>query len=523
MVHCRFSSMSFCMALLRFLFLGTLAMGCVSVISAANSRPNIVLIMADDLGFSDLGCYGSEIETPNLDQLASEGLRFNQFYNTAKCHSSRICLLTGLYMFQAGNQKMDRGLTIAEVLKPAGYQTMMVGKWHLDGEPTDRGFDRYFGHLSGATNFFHGDKTFRLDGEQYEVPLSGFYTTDAKTDFALQFLEQAGQSDKPFFLYLAYNAPHYPLHVKEQDFRKYENRYASGWDSVRKARFRRQMELGILGSDVELSPRPADVAAWEELSEADRNWEAERMAAYAGMVDCLDQNIGRLMVQLEKMRGGDNTIVIFCSDNGACPFERTRGKTLRPWDPKSYWTYDKGWAHVGNTPFRWYKQNQHEGGITSPMIVSWSGLKTEPGSVTSQPAHLIDFMATCAELAGANYPRRQGGRDITPLQGKSLTPIFAGKQREPHDWLYFQFSNNRAIRRGDWKLASAKGAAWELYDLSSDRSELNDQAGRYPDRVNELKELWHRVAEEVEGVPENLRKPVGSNKGAKKKKPRQGK
>lgn len=511
------------MALLRFLFLGTLAMGCVSVISAANSRPNIVLIMADDLGFSDLGCYGSEIETPNLDQLASQGLRFNQFYNTAKCHSSRICLLTGLYMFQAGNQKMDRGLTIAEVLKPAGYQTMMVGKWHLDGEPTDRGFDRYFGHLSGATNFFHGDNTFRLDGEQYEVPLSGFYTTDAKTDFALQFLEQAGQSDKPFFLYLAYNAPHYPLHVKEQDFRKYENRYASGWDSVRKARFRRQMELGILGSDVELSPRPADVAAWEELSEADRNWEAERMAAYAGMVDCLDQNIGRLMVQLEKMRGGDNTIVIFCSDNGACPFERTRGKTLRPWDPKSYWTYDKGWAHVGNTPFRWYKQNQHEGGITSPMIVSWSGLKTEPGSVTSQPAHLIDFMATCAELAGANYPRRRGGRDITPLQGKSLTPIFAGKQREPHDWLYFQFSNNRAIRRGDWKLASAKGAAWELYDLSSDRSELNDQAGRYPDRFNELKELWHRVAEEVEGVPENLRKPVGSSKGAKKKKPRQGK
>ncbi len=411
-------------------------------------RPNIVLIMADDLGFSDVGCYGSEIETPNLDRLARGGLRFNQFYNTAKCHSSRICLLTGLYMFQAGNQKMDNGVTIAEALRPAGYRTMMVGKWHLDGEPTERGFDRYFGHLSGATNYFTGDNTFRLNGKPFAVPAEGFYTTDANTDYAIEFLDEARGAEQPFFLYLAYNAPHYPLQVKEADFRKYEGRYDAGWDIVRQRRFEKQQSLGILPPDVKLSPRPDDVRAWESLSKEDQKWESERMSAFAGMVDCLDQNIGRLVDHLTRRNLIDNTIIMFCSDNGACPFERTRGKEFRPWNPKSYWTYDTGWAHVGNTPFRWYKQNQHEGGISSPMIVSWSGLKTGAGSVTDQPAHLIDFMATCVDLAGAKYPSDYNGRAITSLQGKSLTPIFSGSRRDPHEWLYFQFSNNRAIAQG---------------------------------------------------------------------------
>ena len=228
---------------MRFLIVSVFCFVNLSYLTASDSRPNIVLIMADDLGFSDLGCYGSEIETPNLDQLASQGLRFNQFYNTAKCHSSRICLLTGLYMYQAGNQEMSRGVTLAEALKPAGYHTMMVGKWHLDGQPTERGFDRYFGHLSGATNFFTGDETFRLNGKPFVVPKEGFYTTDAKTDYALDFLDEAKQEDKPFLLYVAYNAPHYPLHVKESDFRKYEGRYDVGWDRIRSQRFQKQQKL----------------------------------------------------------------------------------------------------------------------------------------------------------------------------------------------------------------------------------------------------------------------------------------
>lgn len=482
---------------------------------ADTKRPNIVLIMADDLGFSDLGCYGSEIETPNLDRLANQGLRFNQFYNTAKCHSSRICLLTGLYMFQAGNNEMNRGVTIAEVLKSAGYRTMMTGKWHLKNEPTDRGFDKYFGHLSGATNFFTGDDTFRLNGKPFEVPDSGFYTTDQITDYALDFLQE--DSEQPFFLYVAYNAPHYPLHVKKKDFVKYENRYTAGWDAIRKDRFEKQQKLGLLPNNTELSPRPPEVSAWDSLDAETQRWEADRMAAFAGMVDCLDQNIGRLVEHLRSTGELENTVFMFCSDNGACPFERTRKQELRPWDPKSYWTYDEGWAHVGNTPFRWYKQNQHEGGISSPLIVSWSGLKTAPGMVSDQPGHLIDFMATCIDLAGAEYPTEFAGREITPLQGKSLRPIFEGKVRDPHSWLYFQFSNNRAIRVSDRKLVSVKGRPWELYDLASDRSELNNLASDNPQEVQKMKKLWFKVAKEVEKAPANLRKPVGQKNKRKAK------
>lgn len=478
--------------------------------AAPPERPNIVLIMADDLGFSDLGCYGSEIETPNLDRLADRGLRFNQFYNTAKCHSSRICLLTGLYMFQAGNEQMDKAATIAEVLRPAGYHTMMVGKWHLAGEPTERGFIRYFGHLSGSTNFFTGNDTFRLNGKRFQVPQDGFYTTDAKTEFAIQFLEEAEELDKPFFLYLAYNAPHYPLHVKEPDFRKYEGRYDVGWDAIRRRRFANQRALEILPQRVDLSPRPPDVAAWDSLDSKQQKWESERMAAFAGMVDCLDQNIGKLVDYLRRNKLLDDTIIMFCSDNGACPFERTRGRQFRPWDPKSYWTYDKGWAHVGNTPFRLYKQNQHEGGIASPLIVSWSGLRVAAGSVSDQPAHLIDFLPTCIDLAGASYPDQVNGRPVRPLQGKSMLPIFAGKRRQPHEWLYFQFATNRAIRQGDFKLVAPRGGKWELYDLAADRSELHDLIDEQPQRAAELRELWHDVAENVEGAPKRLRRRLES-------------
>ncbi len=482
-------------------------------ISAAG-RPNIVLIMADDLGFADLGCYGAEIETPNLDALAAEGLRFTQFYNTAKCHSSRVSLLTGLYCDQAGGAKLSRGATIAEALSQSGYFTAMVGKWHLSKQPTDFGFQRYWGHLSGATNFFTGDKTFRLNGQPWEVPqtLNGrpFYTTYAVADFALDFLEEATATDKPFFLYTAFNAPHYPLQAPQQAVRKYDGRYDCGWDELRLQRHRRQLESGLLPAKWQLSPRPDHVPAWDSLPEEERQWEADRMEVFAAMVDVLDENVGRLTRFLQQKGVLDNTLILFCSDNGACPFERTRGRYLKPWDPKSYWTYDAGWAHAGNTPFRLYKQNQHEGGVSSPLIVHWpQGLKTPAGATTDQPGHLIDFMATLLDLADATYPQRIGDRQMDPLQGKSLAPIFRGETRPPHETLYFHFGTDRALRQGPWKLVSAKLGKWELYNLDEDRTELDDLSEQQPQRVAAMRAEWFRIAKDVDRLQGRHLAPVG--------------
>lgn len=477
-------------------------------------RPNIVLIMADDLGFADLGCYGSEIETPNLDALASSGMRFSQFYNTAKCHSSRVSLLTGLYCDQAGGAKLRHGATIAEVLGEAGYSTSMVGKWHLDKQPTDFGFQRYWGHLSGATNFFTGDNTFRLNGEVWDVPaqLNGrpFYTTHAIADFAIDFLEEATQGEKPFLLYAAFNAPHYPLQAPEKDVRKYDGVYDGGWDKLRVSRHQRQLESGLLPAKYKLSPRPDHVPAWKSLSKKEREWEADRMEVFAAMVDVLDQNVGRLVSFLKQKGVYDNTLILFCSDNGACPFERTRGRYLKPWDPKSYWTYDASWAHAGNTPFRLYKQNQHEGGISSPLIAHWpQGIKAEPGSITNQPGHLIDFMATFVEVADADYPTQIGNRVIDPLQGKSLLPILQGKQRQAHENLYFHFGTDRALRQGPWKLVSAKLGRWELYNLDEDRTELNDLAAKYPERVEAMSKQWFKIAENTDRLKGRALAPAG--------------
>ena len=482
----------------------------------ADERPNIILIMADDLGFADLGCYGSEIATPNLDTLAVNGLRFTQFYNTAKCHSSRVSLLTGLYCDQADSTKLSRGATIAEVLSEAGYFTAMVGKWHLSKQPTDFGFQRYWGHLSGATNFFTGDNTFRLNGEKWDVPptLNGrpFYTTHAITDFAIEFLEEAIRQEKPFLLYTAFNAPHYPLQAPEEAVRKYDGRYDGGWDQLRIERHRRQLKSGLLPAKWKLSPRPDHVPAWDSLSDEDRRWEAERMEVFAAMVDVLDQNVGRLVDFLKNKGIFENTLILFCSDNGACPFERTKGRYLKPWDPKSYWTYDASWAHACNTPFRLYKQNQHEGGISSPLIVHWpNGLKTKLGAITNQPGHLIDFMATFVELTGATYPKQIGDRRIDPLQGKSLLPIFRGETRQPHDTLYFHFGTDRALRQGPWKLVSTKLGKWELYNLDEDRTELNDLSEQKRERVVAMETEWFRIAEQVDRLKGRALTPVGDS------------
>ncbi len=498
----------------------------------AAERPNIVLIMADDLGFSDLGCYGAEIRTPHLDQLAKDGLRFSQFYNTAKCHSSRVSLLTGLYCDQAGSNSLSRGATIAEVLGAAGYSTAMSGKWHLSRNPVDFGFDHYWGHLSGATNFFTGDNTFRLGREDWDVPTTlndkPFYATTAITDFALEFVDDMTQKKDPFLLYVAYNAPHYPLQAPREEVARYKGLYDAGWDKVRQDRYKKQLRSGLFPSDYRLSPRPGHVPAWDSLSPEDQEWEARRMEVFAAMVDVVDQNIGRLVTHLKEKKVWDNTLFLFCSDNGACPFERTRGRELEPWDPKSYWCYDVGWAHVGNTPFRLYKQNQHEGGISSPLIAHWpAGLDLESGHsaanadptlspsplgpITHQPGHLIDFMATFLELGKATYPRQVGNRTIDPLQGKSLLPILRGRQREGHASLYQHFGTDRALREGDWKVVAAKGGRWELYNLGEDRTELNDLRQKHPDRAKRMIKEWFRIARDVDRLKPGQLKP-GSGK-----------
>ncbi len=473
-------------------------------------RPNIVVIMADDLGYSDIGCYGSEIETPRLDALAKAGVRMTQFYNTAKCHSSRVALLSGLYCDQAGSTALSRCTTIARELKRAGYFTAMAGKWHLKRQPTDHGFDRYFGHLSGATNFFTGDNTFRLNGKPFNDFDDDFYTTIANTDYAIDFVDEALTTDQPFLLYLAYNAPHYPLHVLKEDYEKYRGRYDSGWDTLRQRRYAKQIELGLVDpSTTTLSDRPAHVPAWNSLSAEDKKWESDRMAAYAGMVDCLDRQIGRLVDHLESKNALNNTVLLFVSDNGACPFERTRGKDLQPYDPNSYWTYDTGWAHLGNTPFRFYKQNSHEGGISSPAILHWpAGMRADAGSFDSQPAHLIDIMATCLDVAGSSYPKEVQGKAIEPLMGRSLLPILRGETRQPHPYLYFQFSSNRGLRVGDWKIVTYRSGPWELFDLKNDRSETNDLINSQPQRAEAMRKQWFKIAEEVDRLPPKLLKPV---------------
>jgi arylsulfatase A-like enzyme len=484
------------------------------------SRPNIVVIMADDLGFSDLGCYGSEIETPRLDALASHGLRMTQFYNTAKCHSSRVSLLTGLYCDQAGAESLMRGTTVARQLHDADYFTAMVGKWHLDDEPTDHGFERYFGHLSGATNFFTGDNTFRLNGQPWSEFGENFYTTIANTDFGIQFVDEhlaAGQETKPFFMYMAYNAPHYPLQALKEDFEKYREAYRVGWDQIRARRLAKQKELGLFeASTITDLGRPHYIPAWEDLSAEEQAWEADRMAAYAGMVDRLDREIGRFVDHLKAKGVLDNTLILFVSDNGACPFDRTKGRDLPPYDARSYWTYDTGWAHVGNTPFRYYKQNNHEGGIASPAIFYWPARihptsALQPGTIDATPSHLIDIMATCLDVASAEYPTQVDGREIEPLMGRSMLPILEGKAPAPRPYLYFHFGPNRGLRVGDWKLASLRSGPWELYDLKVDRNEAFDRARDFPEIVAELSAKWHEVAQSTDRLPPKFRKPVLEN------------
>jgi len=465
----------------------------------ADDRPNVIVIMVDDLGYSDIGCYGGEIETPTLDALAADGLRFSQFYNTAKCHSSRVSLLTGQYCIAAGDVDLTHAVTSAEVLGEAGYFTAMTGKWHLKKEPTDFGFDRYFGHLSGACNFFKGDNTFRLNGAPWTVPDSGFYTTVAKVDYALQFLEEARESEKPFYLYVAFNAPHAPLHALPEDYAKYKGRYDAGWDKVRDARIAKQKRLGLLPEDLKPSPRPPHVRGWEDIVAWQRDYEANRMVTLAAMIDRVDQEIGRIVEDLRAHGELENTMILFVSDNGACPYDRKRPQLgVEPTGAEISLADSTGWSWARNAPFRFYKQNQFEGGISTPGIVHWpAGLKTEPGAIVDTPVHLIDVLPTLAEMAEAEIPEEFSGRELRPVSGVSLLPLFENRTWSREEPIHFQFSADYGLRDGHWKLVSFKGQEWELYDMKSDRTEINNLAEKEPERLEAMVAKWREMSREV--------------------------
>ena len=456
-------------------------------------RPNIILILADDMGYSDLGCYGGEIATPHLDHLAAQGLRFTQFYNSAKCEPTRASLMSGQYWQDTG-LGVKRGPTMGEVLRSAGYATFAVGKWHLDGNPVDRGFDRYFGHLSGASDYFKGHASHHLDAQPFRPAADGkFYTTDDNADYAIRFISDARrqQPDRPFFLYLAFNAPHSPLQAWPDDIRKYRGKYLAGWDQLRAQRYEKQLALGIMKKEWALSPRPSTIPAWAALTAEEQDFEDLRMATYAAMVDRMDQAVGRVVAKVTELGQAENTLIVFLSDNGASPFDHGAKRSVAQLTAGTgNLNYGLGWAHVSTTPFRHYKRNMGNGGSATAFIAHWPAALRSPGTLTDQRAHLIDLMATFVDVAGAPWPTAHASHSLNPLPGKSLRPIFAGATRPPHDQLFFHLFDHRAVIAGDLKLVSDWGRPWELYDLAADRTELRDLAHLQPTQATRLAQLW---------------------------------
>ncbi|MEM7374985.1 MAG: arylsulfatase [Bacteroidota bacterium] len=538
-----------------------------------DQRPNILIVLVDDMGFSDPACFGGEIQTPHLDRLAQNGLRFTQFYNAGRCCPTRASLLTGLYPHQAGIGQMTRDqgeefpgyrgrlmentLTIAEALGAAGYQTAMVGKWHAsltpvkggkgDSEehmrwlnhqgyaeddfgdvstyPTARGFDKYFGNIWGVVNYF--DPFSLVNGTEpvKEVP-DDFYLTDAISDTAVSYIDAFAQSEKPFFLYVAHCAPHWPLHALPEDIAKYKDTYREGWDAIREQRFARQQQMGLWGSSrIQLSQAANRSHQWED--EPNQAWEAGAMAVHAAMIDRVDQGLGRILHKLETLGELDNTLIMFLSDNGASPerygkpgFDRnseTRdGQQVHYVDPElmagpetSYMYIGQTWANVANTPFRYWKARTFEGGVCTPFVAHWpAGISEPAGSIKDQPAHIIDLMATCLDVSGTQYPQRFEGRTITPLEGQSLRPLFEGEAKETDRQLLFEHFHAKAFRWGDWKLVAYPHHPWELYNLKEDRTELNNLADQMPEKVEEMAALWQQKAEDTFVFPQwNNRKP----------------
>ena len=521
-------------------------------------RPNIIIIMADDMGFSDLGCYGGEVHTPNVDRLANHGQRFTQFYNCARCCPTRASLMTGLYPHQAGVGAMtfdrhkpgyeghlnDNCVTIAEVLRAAGYRTAMAGKWHLsltrEGEdhmrhlnnqdiqgtfsdlasyPVNQGFEKHYGVIWGVVNYF--DPYSLVDGTEpvREVP-DDYYITDAINDHAVGYIDQFSNGDEPFFLYVAQTAPHWPLHALEEDIARYEDTFKCGWDAIRNARYKRMTEMGLLDpDDAVLTPRVDMEKKWDAIR--NQAFEARAMAVHAAMIDRMDRGIGRILDKLEETGELDNTLIFFLSDNGASPentaiyrsgFDRpseTRDgepivydRATPPGPESTFASIAHMWANAANTPFRYWKAEVFEGGICTPLIVHWpAGLTVDGGSITRAPGHVIDIMATCCDVAGAAYPEFYAEQPIVPLEGQPLTPLFRGDTRPGHDQIGWEHLGARAIRQGDWKLVALAKKPWELYNLADDRTEMHDLAEQEPERVKAMEKDWEAWARRTHVLP----------------------
>ena len=519
-----------------YIYLKFLPLICLLLVTCQPSKqaalaavPNILIILADDLGYSDIGCYGGEISTPNLDRLAENGLQFRNFYNAARCCPTRAALLTGLYPHEAGMGGMvssvenpipppstyqgflnDSSATLAEVLRPAGYKNYMSGKWHV-GErpehwPRKRGFDRYFGLISGASSYYEVIKDqprvrrMALDDDVWEPAKEGFYMTDAITDYAVDFLQGhfTNQKEQPFFTYLAYTAPHWPLHAPAEDIARYQGKYDHGWVAIRKERFQKMIDLGLIDSSYQLSAVPKSIPDWDTLTNQEE-W-SRRMEVHAAMVDRMDQGIGKVMALLEQNGALDNTLIMFLSDNGASSENITGRKLHDPTIPigarGSYAAFREPWANASNTPYRKYKRWTHEGGIKTPFIVHWPKGIEKPGAKVDHYAHIIDIMTTALQLSGANYPE-----GMRLLRGQSLDWAWSDEDSKSPDEdrvLYWEHFNHRAVRKGPWKLVSAlPDNEWELYNLEEDPVELEDLSADFPDKVQEMVALHQGWSEEV--------------------------
>ena len=499
----------------------------------SKKKPNIIIILADDMGYSDIGSFGSEIKTPNLDEMANKGLKMTQFYNASRCCPTRASLLTGLYQHQAGvgdmmNTRKEPAyqgylnkncVTIAEALKTAGYTTIMAGKWHVgqapENWPVKRGFDRYFGLIDGASSYFgpfpYRPKqkiTLALDDKEF-TPGKDYYSTNAYTDYAIKFIDENSKTSKPFFLYLAYQAPHWPLHALPQDIAKYKGKYMQGWDQLRKARFDKLQATGIIPKNIKLSPRDSNLPEWNSLTKEEQIIWDDKMAVYAAMIDCMDQNIGRIRKKIKDLGEENNTVIMFLSDNGASnesinpngflPAIYQDSKKLAS-DPTSFTAYGFAGANVSNTPFRFFKHWEYEGGTATPFI-AYGPTLIKAGITSHQPGHIIDIMTTCLNLAGAKYPTVYKENTIKQTAGVNLMPLFKGKNWTGHEALFFEHEGNRAVRQGDWKLVSNyPDNQWHLYNMVADRTELNDLSKINPKKVQELARLYDDWASKADVI-----------------------
>ena len=499
-------------------------MMCACTGNKKESPPNILLIVADDMGYSDIGCYGGEAHTPHLDQLAQNGLRFRTFYNNTKSSATRASLMTGLFNHEAGmgntsdvaNQPPgpyqgylnENCVTIAQVLKDAGYTTYMSGKWHM-GEnqahwPLQHGFDKYFGLISGASSYFEllkedMERVMACDNEPWTPPSEGFYMTQAFSDSAVAFVNRHVQTkrNQPFFLYVAYTAPHFPLHALDEDIAQYAGRFDAGWDTLRSERYRRMLDMGIIDEKYRPTHRTDGIAAWDETGEKEL-W-ARRMQVYAAQIDRMDQGIGQLVEALKKMNVLDNTLIIFLSDNGGCAGNVSNRNLAIPGVPVgergSYDSYREPWANLSNTPFRLYKNWLHEGGIITPLIMHWPAKIKSKGDITTKVGHVIDIMATCVDVACAQYPATYNGKPVKPLRGESLLPVIMGKTFERKAPLFWEHSGKMAMRDGRMKIVKSKDQDWELYDLENDPTELADLSASQPEILNSMIIAYQKWAE----------------------------